>query len=228
MANVQVLQTFRRRYRAKIAANYKGQLHALIVILAGLSVISYALMQLKSVGGQELLTIPITLVMVNFAEYAAHRWLGHKKRQLMKLFYLRHTIDHHNFFLESVMAFDNTKDWRVVLFPAYLIFAFIFGLILPIGYLLTEFVSANVAYLYAISAISGYLLYEVLHFSYHIPKNKLSYKLFSILPGWLALKRLHTLHHNKANMTNVNFNVTYPLFDIILKTYYCSAKKKKA
>lgn len=116
-------QKFRQRYRHNINPAYNGWLHMATVATTGLLVISYSLLQLQSPSWQQWLTVPITILLVNFAEYAAHRWAGHHKGKnpLARLFYSRHTGDHHSFFTEVAMPFESTRDWRVVLFPAYLI-----------------------------------------------------------------------------------------------------------
>ena len=219
----EAMMKFRRQYRDGISTSYSGWLHMLSVLAVGLAVIGYALSQLQSATLLEWLTFPVVIVLVNFAEYYAHRWLGHRKTQYGKLFYSRHTGDHHSFFLENAMAYESVRDWRVVLFPLYLIFAFIFGLILPAAYLLSEWVSMNVACIYAAAAISGYLLYEVLHFSYHIPRGHWAEKVFLVIPGWPALRHLHVFHHKRDKMAEANFNITLPIFDFLLGTLFWQA-----
>ena len=214
------MMKFRDQYRQGIAASYRGWVHMLTVLLVGFGVIIYALSQLLAVSFSEWLIFPLTLLVVNFAEYYAHRWLGHRKTKYGKLFYSRHTGDHHSFFLEHSMNYETIRDWRVVLFPVYLIFAFLFGLIFPVGYLLSEAISMNTAYLFAAAGISGYLFYEVMHFSYHIPRGHWAEKVFSLIPGWVALRHLHVLHHKRDKMGVANFNITLPIFDLVFGTLF--------
>lgn len=223
MMNLEAMAKFRAIYRQNISANYSGGLHMLSVLLVGLAVIAFSLSQLAFVYLSEWIVFPLTMLLVNFAEYYAHRWLGHKKTRYGKLFYSRHTGDHHSFFLEHAMDYQAVRDWRVVLFPVYLIFAFIIGLILPVGYLLSETVSINVAFIFSAAAISGYLLYETMHFSYHIPRGHWAEKLFLIIPGWHALRHLHVLHHKRDKMAEANFNITLPIFDFLLGTLFWQA-----
>lgn len=220
MMSLKAMEKFRGIYRQNISRHYNGGLHMLSVLLVGLFVIIYSLSQLASVSLFEWCVFPLTMLVVNFAEYYAHRWLGHKKTHYGKLFYSRHTGDHHSFFLEHAMDYQTVRDWRVVLFPVYLIFAFILGLILPVGYLLSEIAGMNVAYVFSAAAISGYLLYETMHFSYHIPRGHWAEKLFLILPGWVALRHLHVLHHKREKMGEANFNITLPIFDFLLGTLF--------
>lgn len=220
LMTLEAMVKFRNQYRASIASSYNGWLHMLSVLLVGLGIIIYALTQLQSVSLVEWLMFPVVMLLVNFAEYYAHRWLGHRKTQYGKLFYSRHTGDHHSFFLENAMAYEAVRDWRVVLFPLYLIFAFVLGLIVPIGYFLSELFSLNAAWIYAAAGISGYLFYEVMHFSYHIPRGHWVEKLFLVIPGWQALRHLHVLHHKRDKMGDANFNITLPVFDFLLGTLF--------
>lgn len=211
---------FRQQYRASIATSYSGWVHMVTVLAVGLGVIIYAVLQLQSASLLEWLVFPLTMLVVNFAEYCAHRWLGHKKTQYGKLFYSRHTGDHHSFFLDHSMNYQAVRDWRVVLFPVYLIFAFLFGLILPTAYVLSELFSMNAAYIYGAAGITGYLFYEVMHFSYHIPRGHWAEKMFLVIPGWTALRHLHVLHHKREKMAEINFNITLPIFDVLLGTLF--------
>ncbi|MFT7683822.1 MAG: hypothetical protein ACI935_003345 [Moritella dasanensis] len=217
---------FRSVYREGISTYYNGWLHMASVLVVGLSVIIFSCSQLNEVILWEWLIFPCTMIVVNFAEYYAHRWLGHRKTKYGQLFYQRHTGDHHSFFLEHAMAFSSPRDWRVVLFPLYLIFAFTIGLIVPVGYLLAQGFSWNVAYLYAAAGISGYLFYEIMHFSYHIPRGHWSEKFFLAIPGWGMLRQLHVLHHKRDKMTEANFNITLPIFDLLLGSLFWLPIKK--
>ncbi|WP_435276711.1 hypothetical protein ACMAZF_07155 [Psychrobium sp. nBUS_13] len=107
------------------------------------------------------------------------------------------------------MPYQSVRDWRVVLFPGYLIIAFIAGLVVSGGWLLMQIATDNVAYLYGAAAISGYLLYEVMHFSYHLPAGSFVER----TPIWRELRQLHVEHHKRDLMTEKNFNITIPHID---------------
>ena len=70
--------------------------------------------------------MPAALVFFNWGEYSVHLHLGHHKHALSALFYKRHTGDHHSFFVEDRMRYEGSRDWRVILFPAWLILVFSF------------------------------------------------------------------------------------------------------
>lgn len=188
----------------------------LFVLSVGVFVIVYSITQVQDASWGEWLVLPVTMLGVNFSEYFAHRWLGHKKTKYGKLFYQRHSGDHHTFFLQDDMPYESSRDWRVVLFPGYLIIAFLLGLVIPVGWLLLHLDLTNSAYMYAIGAIGGYLFYEVMHFSYHLPEGSFVER----TPIWRELRQLHVEHHKRDLMTEKNFNITIPIFDWILGTYH--------
>lgn len=212
----QAMEKFRDKYRAAISPNYNGWVHMGFVLIVGISVILYCLLQIVNSSWREWLVFPLTMLSVNFAEYYAHRWLGHRKTKYGQLFYQRHSGDHHSFFLAHAMPYQSVRDWRVVLFPSYLIIAFILGLVIPGGWLLMEITTDNIAHLYGAAAISGYLFYEVMHFSYHLPTGSFVER----TPIWRELRQLHVEHHKRELMTEKNFNITLPIFDWLLGTYH--------
>lgn len=220
----EAMQAFRTNYRANIRSSYNGWIHMGIVAFVGICVIYYSFNQLQQVSWLEWCLFPLTMLTVNFAEYYAHRWLGHRKTHIGKLFYSRHTGDHHSFFLHHHMAFESVRDWRVVLFPTFLIFAFSLGLILPIGYMLATYFSTNSAYIFAAASLSGYIFYEVMHFSYHLPRGSFTERCFQYIPGWQLMQHTHVLHHQRDAMTNHNFNITLPIFDILLGTLHWESR----
>lgn len=138
-------ETFRARYRAAIHPRYSGRLHALWIAVAGLTVVLVSMAQLEAVQTLEWLVLVLALLLGNIGEYAIHLSLGHRKKRWAKLFYQRHTGDHHSFFTDSNMQWQSPRDWRVVLFPAWLIIyvlyeAFHFSDHLPDGHWLHRLV----------------------------------------------------------------------------------------
>jgi sterol desaturase/sphingolipid hydroxylase (fatty acid hydroxylase superfamily) len=55
-----------------------------------------------------------------------------------------------------------------------------------------------------------------LHLCYHAPENSWLGK----LPGLAYLREHHRVHHSQALMRNYNFNITYPLMDLLFRTTY--------
>ncbi len=91
-------ETFRARYRANVAPHYNPWLHAGFVFGYGIASILLAWSSTHRITPLQWLTVPATLVFFNLCIYLVHRHLGHHKHALSRLFYARHTGDHHSFF----------------------------------------------------------------------------------------------------------------------------------
>ncbi|REH40271.1 hypothetical protein DFR26_0470 [Paraperlucidibaca baekdonensis] len=145
------VEAFRARYRAVIHPRYSGRLHALWIAVAGVSVVAVSVAQLHDVKALEWLVLVVALLLGNVGEYAIHVQLGHRKKRWAKLFYQRHTGDHHSFFTQANMQWQNPRDWRVVLFPAWLIIVVVALIGAPGAWLLNTWGSSNAAWLWLAS-----------------------------------------------------------------------------
>jgi len=207
---------FRERYRAGISPRYSGPLHALWVASVGIMTMVFAATQLHDVAAVEWLVLLFTLLLGNIGEYSIHKKLGHQKLSgPAKLFYQRHTGDHHSFFTEHHMLWSSTRDWRVVLFPGWLILVVIGVIGLPGYFAFGSLVSANAGALWLAGIVGTYLLYELVHFSDHLPDG---HWLHRLVPGLSTMAALHRMHHDRSQMTDVNFNLTFPLTDLVMGT----------
>jgi hypothetical protein len=181
-----------------------------------LAVIAIAIARLDNVTALEWLTVPLTFLYANLAEYLGHRGPMHHRTHGMGLLFERHTGQHHHFFTADAMALDDTGDYRAVLFPAVMIVFFLGGFALPAGLLLVWAFSSNVAWLFVATAVAYFLNYELLHFAYHAPAGSRMTR----IPGVQRLGRLHRAHHDPRLMQMKNFNVTYPLCDALFGTLH--------
>ena len=208
-------QAFRARYRAAIHPHYRPWLHGGFVLGYGLLCMAFFWSRVAQVQPLEWLTLPFALLFFNWGEYTIHRRLGHHKTRLGALFYQRHTGDHHSFFADGQMHYEGARDWRVILFPAWLIVLFSLGLSLPLWWLLKPF-NANVAALFAGMLIAGYLLYEFVHACEHLPEAHA----LARLPWIRQMRQLHRLHHRHALMREHNLNIVFPLMDWLFGSLY--------
>lgn len=197
-----------------IGKRYNGILHFLFTSSVCLTIIVAALFQIHNPSWTELLTVPLTFLYANFAEYRGHRGPMHHRMKYLSLIFKRHTLQHHRFFTHETMEAANSRDFKMVLFPPVLI-VFFFGLFaLPVGALLGYLTTMNVAYLFVATGIGYFLNYEWLHLSYHLPEtSKIAH-----LPFLRALRRHHQLHHDPALMSQYHFNITYPICDFVFET----------
>lgn len=207
---------FRQRYRSNIAPSYSGWLHGSFVFGVGGLEMLYCFSQVQGLALWHYLLVPAALLFTNVGEYVAHRELGHKKRSWAKLFYSRHTGDHHTFFTHEDYLIDNSRDLRVVLFPALLLVAVSALVAAPLGLFLGWLLSPAAGWLFAGSLLLGYLFYEFVHLCDHLPASNP----LTRLPVIRQLREHHRLHHDPAIATTKNFNVTLPITDYLLGTRF--------
>jgi hypothetical protein len=200
----------------RIPEHYSGYLHlASIIGFSGL-VAAASLAMLDDVQFIEWLTIPLTFLYCNLAEYLGHRGPMHHKMRFLAGIFQRHTVEHHSFFTDEAISFDSPRDYRAVLFPPVLLVFFFGFFAVPAGAILYFLVSPNVCFLFVFTAILYYLNYELFHFSYHLDPQSRIGRLRLIR----TLRENHVTHHNRSLMTHYNFNITYPICDRLFRTLY--------
>lgn len=131
----------------------------------------------------------------------------------LRAIYVRHTLNHHQFFTDREMRFRDEKDWRVTFFPPYAMVVFIL-MSTPGGLVLGYLVSENVGWLVMCSATGVYLTYEFMHFCCHVDENAF----VRYCPLVNTIRRHHTAHHNDRLMMEVNMNLTFPISDWLFGT----------
>jgi hypothetical protein len=215
------VENFRNDYREKyISSSYSGWRHFSLTVITTLLVIIGCLITLNDVQALEWLTIPTTFLYANLTEYLGHKGPMHHKTRFLQLLFQRHTVEHHAFFTEAITTFDNSKDFKAVLFPPIMLLFFFGGFALPVGLLFYFLLSPNVAYLFVFTSAAYFLNYELLHFCYHINESSWGSK----LPFMDTLRRHHTFHHDRKLMSKYNFNITYPICDCLFGTFYRRVK----
>lgn len=202
--------------KQRVPEHYSGLLHLALVVGFSVLVAAVSFAMLDAVQPAEWLTIPLTFLYCNIAEYFGHRGPMHNKTRFLTGMFRRHTAEHHAFFTNEAICFDTPRDYRAVLFPPVLLVFFFGFFAVPVGALLYFLVSPNVCFLFVFTAILYYLNYELFHFSYHVdPQSWLGR-----LPLIRRLRANHVLHHDRTLMTRYNFNITYPICDRLFGTLY--------
>ncbi|WP_408596710.1 sterol desaturase/SRPBCC family protein [Pseudomonas sp. PLMAX] len=211
----QTTEAFRARYRCDIHPRYNPWLHGTFVLVFGLVAIGVFWSTVHQVTLLEWLSVPVALLFFNLVVYLVHRHLGHHKKSFARMFYARHAGDHHSFFAPGHMTYESARDWRVILFPAWLIVLHTLLVTLPLWWLLKP-LDANVAGLVGGCLVLGYLTYEVFHACEHLPPHNR----ITRLPWIRQMRRLHELHHRREMMQQRNFNIVFPLMDYLFGTLY--------
>lgn len=213
--------SFRATYRAGIHRYYSGLLHGGFVFAYAAAFLGWFVSRIHDVRPLEWLAVPATLVFFNWGEYTVHKSFGHTKRANGTLFYKRHTGDHHSFFVEARMPYGESRDFRVILFPPWLIVVYTLLLAVP-AYVVLGYVSEALGAIVAATLVFGYLVYEVLHTTQHLPDSNPLTK----LPWIRTMRRHHAIHHRRSVMRSKNFNLTFPLMDWLLGTLYTEADER--
>ena len=203
----------RDRFRSEIPRYYAWRLHLAVDLIVPAAVIAFAVSRLGPLTGWEAAAFPIGVLLANAGEYVLHRYPLH--RPLWPRFaYDRHAVVHHAYFTHRDMGMDSMRDLRWVLFPAFTVPGLVL-LMIPIALAAGALVSANTGWMTLIVTAGYYLLYELLHTSYHLPAR-----------SWVGrrrmiryLRRLHQTHHDPVLMDVCNFNVTFPITDALVGTW---------
>ena len=158
--------------------------------------------------------VPLYIFVANGIEYFLHRYpMHHKMRGFEFLF--EHVIIHHNFYSESYLKCKDPRDYFAVFLPLkYLIFISIE--ILIIGLLVTLIGGRDHGLFFIATAYIYYFFYELFHYSAHSDTNENLKRMLGID----RLSKLHLLHHDTSLMQKYNFNISLPIFDILLGTLY--------
>jgi hypothetical protein len=209
--------SFRAEYRAKkIGRGYSGWAHFAFTNLSSLTVIGFSISRVDHPSWKELLVIPIGFLIANLVEYLGHRGVMHRMRRRLAIIFRRHTLEHHHFFTDQEMSYESSRDFKVVLFPPVMLLFFLGGIATPIGLVLFALISPNAGWLFVAVGIGYYLTYEWLHFAYHLPSDSTIGRIAPIR----VLRRHHQRHHQLELMGRWNFNITFPICDLVFGTCY--------
>lgn len=206
---------FRAEYREhEVPPGYRGAMHLLLTFGGGGTALALCLLQLQAVRPLEWLTLPLAFLYANLAEYVGHRFPMHHPVRGLGLVYRRHAGQHHRYFSHEAMALTDLRDLRAVLFPPLLVLFFFGAFAVPVWFGLAWAISANVAWLFIATGLGYFLMYEVLHLAWHAPAGSWVARLALVR----RMGRLHRRHHDPALMTRCNFNITWPICDLLFGT----------
>lgn len=208
---------FRAEYRAKyIGRWYSGWLHFAFTTAGSLAVVLFAATRVRQPSWKELLVLPAGFLLANAAEYFGHQGPMHRLQRYLGLIFRRHSVEHHHFFTDDEMSYESSRDFKMVLFPPVMLLFFLGGIATPIAVLFFLLVSPNAGWLFVAVGVGYYLTYEWLHFAYHLPEDTFVGRLEPVR----VLRQHHRIHHDLALMTRCNFNITFPICDLLFGTIH--------
>lgn len=206
---------FRREYRSRIVGWYNGYLHIAVIYAIGAALFYVYVQNIGSVLWWEWLTIPIVGLGCNVFEWFIHSYVMHRPvtQRALRPIYVRHTLNHHQFFSDGEMRFRDQRDWRVTVFPPYALVVFTL-MSIPGALFLGWLISANVGWLLMCTTTGMYLVYEFMHFCCHVEESWFVRN----CPFVNTIRRHHTAHHDQSIMMERNMNLTFPIADWLFGT----------
>ena len=161
--------------------------------------------------------VPAFWVFANFFEWTVHRFPMHRAL-VPRMMYRNHAGLHHGAFGQESMAIDNARELSLIMMPWYTI---VMLLVAASPVAIVAALAGGLAYagIFYVAALSYFLFYETLHALYHVEPAKLQRWGIGREGGLFArLRAHHARHHDPRRMAHVNFNVTVPLADAVLRT----------
>ncbi len=216
---------FREEYRREqVGPRYSGRAHLAFTSLGSLAVIGLTLSCVHSGRPLEWLTLPGVFLLGNVVEFLGHRGPMHHRRPGLGLLFQRHTEQHHRFFTHEALAYESSRDVKMVLFPPVLLLFFLGAIAAPLGALCFALISPNVGWLFVAASVGYYLTYEWLHFCHHLPPEHPVARLAVMQ----QLRRHHEAHHDPSKMQRYNFNISFPLADWLFGTCWRPEGRRSA
>lgn len=211
---------FRETYRREHAPRYySGELHLAFAAFVLIGTMGWHLLRVTDLSWAELMVVPATVLLGNWVEYAMHRYTLHGLHPLLKPLYHIHSVDHHRYYTYEAMDLERFRDFMQVLFPPWAHVLVPAALSIIGMWIVAPMWSTNAGHLFAASGTSGLLLYEVLHSLSHCADDSWAGR----LPLIQGIRRHHRLHHHPSLMNRWNFNISLPVFDLVLGTRTMSA-----
>ena len=131
----------------------------------------------------------------------------------LRAIYDRHTRQHHQYFTDSEMTVDGTREWRIIFFPWRALFTFM-AMGTPFAILLGWLLDPNAGYILMVTIVGQYLIYETFHYCCHVRDNWFVRN----TPFVNTIRRHHFMHHNHGVMMEANMNLTFPIADWFMGT----------
>ena len=213
-------ETLRAALVERIPRWYSPWAHLAATTGIGAAILVLAIANLRAVSAAELLMMPAVFCISNFVEWLAHRYLLHRRTWPMHVLYDRHTPEHHRVYQVGDMAIRDWRELRLVLIPATGVLGIVL-IMMPGAWLAGTLLGPNAGWLFLLTS-SGYVVsYELTHFVYHLPKEHRLAK----LPLVRVMRNHHATHHDPSLMRRWNFNVTVPLADWVLGTWFKAGRE---
>ncbi len=160
--------------------------------------------------------VPVFWAVANVFEWTMHRFPMHRPLQ-PRILYVNHAIHHHRAFDRDAQEIRTPLDLSVVMMPWYTLVV-VFAMASPIAFAASLVGGATLAGVFLVAAVLYFLLYELIHTLHHLSPPMLAKVPFGRSAAIAWLRARHHAHHQLQRMTEINFNVTFPLADLLFGT----------
>jgi hypothetical protein len=198
---------------AKIPGWYSGLAHFGAINVVGLVVIVASILLLERPTWWHAALVPAFFVFANLFEWWVHRGPLHHPARGLRSLYERHTRSHHIAFVDDAMEIRSHRELRLVLFPPF-VFPLLLLMNAPLFALLALAGGLDLALVFLASSVAYYLVYEWFHTLHHWPREGW----FGRRPLVQRLRAHHQAHHDPRRMIQGNWNVSFPLWDWLLRS----------
>jgi len=202
----------------QIPASFSAKGQIVRTATLAITLLTVSLWVARDASPRSWLLLPAFWLFANFFEWTVHRFPMHRPLQ-PRIMYRNHAQVHHGAFTEEDMPIQNPRELWLIMMPWYTIVMLLIG-VSPVAVLAALVGGLPLAGIFYVGALSYFLFYETLHAMYHLPSATLARVGVGVHPRGLfrRLQAHHTHHHELRRMAHVNFNVTFPLADVMLGT----------
>jgi hypothetical protein len=162
------------------------------------------------------LLAPVFFVVANLIEWTVHRYPMHRPLP-PRFMYRNHTLIHHLAFTDRNMPITRPAELGLIMMPWYTIIG-LFALTSPVLVVAGLVRGRGLSGLFLLVAVGYFLSYETLHALYHVPDSTLDRLGIGRIRMFRRMQAHHRHHHVLKRMSQVNFNVTVPLMDVLFGT----------
>lgn len=203
------------RRSEQIEPGYSAGWHIARTLVLASAIAGFSLWLARSASAWDWLLMPAFFLVANFIEWAFHRGPMHRPMG-PRIFYKNHALLHHGAFHHDSMPIREPRELGLVMMPWYTMLL-LFALASPVAIVAGLLRGPGAAGIFFLTAAGYFLLYETLHAVYHLPPEWL--RKVGLGGGVLAALSAHHRHHHRLDrMAHVNFNVTFPIMDTLLRT----------
>lgn len=161
--------------------------------------------------------VPVFWAVANVFEWTMHRFPMHRPLQ-PRILYVNHAIHHHRAFDGDAQEIRTPLDLSLVMMPWYTLVV-LFVIASPIAFAASLVGGWTLAGVFLVAAVLYFLLYELIHTLHHLSAPMLARIPFGRSAAIARLRGQHHAHHQLQRMTEINFNVTFPLADKLFGTF---------